>query len=63
MLDKIKKPVTSTLRCRICGKIVSNYGHDCSGMFPVDKVIDIGFTASKITGVDRPPLYGLDTNK
>ena len=41
MLDKLKKPVTSTLRCRTCGKIVSNYGHDCPGLFTVDKGIDI----------------------
>lgn len=34
MLDKLKKPVTSTLRCKTCGKIISNYGHDCPGLFP-----------------------------
>ena len=51
MLDKLKKPITSTLRCKTCGKIVSNYGHDCPGLFPVDK------------RVDMPDGWGWDTNK
>jgi hypothetical protein len=47
MLDKLKKPITSTLRCKTCGKIVSNYGHDCSGLFTVDKGIDIRWNTYK----------------
>ena len=45
--SKLKKPVTSTLRCRSCGKIVSNYGHDCPGLFTVDKGIDIRWNTYK----------------
>ena len=63
MLDKIKKPVTSTLRCRTCGKIVSNYGHECPGLIPVDKGIDIRHDTGKTTGADRVHLHGWDTNK
>ena len=32
MLDKLKKPPVETRRCRSCGKIITNYGHDCSGL-------------------------------
>lgn len=47
MLDKLKKPITSTLRCKTCGKIVSNYGHDCQEAFTVDKGIDIRWNTYK----------------
>ena len=37
ILDKLKKPPVETRRCKTCGKIVSNYGHDCQGLFgPTD---------------------------
>lgn len=32
MLDKLKKPPVETRRCRSCGKIITNYGHDCPGL-------------------------------
>ena len=47
MLDKLKKPVTSTPRCKTCGKTISDYGHDCPGLFPVDKGIDIRWATNK----------------
>lgn len=33
MLDKLNKPPVETRRCKICGQIVSDYGHDCQGLF------------------------------
>lgn len=33
ILDKLKKPPVETRRCKTCGQIVSDYGHDCSGLF------------------------------
>ena len=33
MLDKLKKPPVETRICRTCGQIVSDYGHDCPGLF------------------------------
>lgn len=33
MVDKLKKPAVETRRCKTCGQIVSNYGHDCPGLF------------------------------
>ena len=33
MLDKLKKPPVETRICRTCGQIVSDYGHDCQGLF------------------------------
>ena len=37
MLYKLKKPPVETRRCKTCGQIVSDYGHDCPGLFgPTD---------------------------
>lgn len=37
MLDKLKKPPVETRRCKTCGQVFTNYGHDCTGLFgPTD---------------------------
>ena len=37
MLDKLKKPPVETRRCKTCGQVFTNYGHDCPGLFgPTD---------------------------
>ena len=33
MLDKLKKPPVETRRCKTCGQVFTNYGHDCTGLF------------------------------
>ena len=33
MLDKLKKPPVETRRCKTCGQVFTNYGHDCQGLF------------------------------
>ena len=64
MLDKLKKPVTSTLRCRTCGRVISKDGHACSGLIPVGKELEVRYaTTGKTIGVDMPDGWGWDTNK
>jgi ribosomal protein L40E len=56
MLDKLKKPPVETRRCRSCGKIVSNYGHDCSGLgggFNPYNSIDTRWDTRETTGIDK----------
>ena len=37
ILDKLKKPPVETRRCKTCGQVFTNYGHDCPGLFgPTD---------------------------